>query len=132
MDRASSRAPAPTFQPWPSRGRCCGSARDGPADDAAAVDDLLTRFWSDIADRVGGPLTFRFLFQPAVATLCAMRDGVADARLGRSSYAWALLTHPAERASLIREGARAVGRLLVIGIAMDLLYQLVVLHRLYP
>ena len=33
-------------------------------------------------DRPGGPMTFRFVLQPAVATLLAALDGVKDARNG--------------------------------------------------
>ena len=38
---------------------------------------------SDIPDRPGGPMTFRFILQPAMAIIAALRDGVHDARVGR-------------------------------------------------
>ncbi len=96
------------------------------------MDDLITRFWVDLVGRVGGPLTFRFLFQPVFAILCAVHDGVADARAGRPPYDWALLTQADARGRLLREGCRSVARLLVLGVAMDLLYQIVVLGGLRP
>jgi len=96
------------------------------------VDDLITRFWTDLLGRVGGPLTFRFIFQPAFAVLCAVHDGVADARAGRPPYAWSLVTHSDTRRTLLHEACRSVARLLVLGVVMDLLYQIVVLGGLRP
>jgi len=93
---------------------------------------LITRFWTDLLGRVGGPLTFRILFQPAFAVVCAVHDGVADARAGRPPYGWALLTQADARRRLLREGCRSVARLLVLGAVMDLVYQLVVLGGLRP
>src|SRR5215470_7898532 len=46
------------------------------------VDDLLTRFWSELVGRVHGPFSFRFLLQPLMAMLYATRDGIVDARQG--------------------------------------------------
>ena len=44
------------------------------------------RFWSDIADRVQGPMTFRFYLQPTMALIAAIPDGINDARNGRSAF----------------------------------------------
>jgi hypothetical protein len=96
------------------------------------MDDILARFWSDLAGRVHGPFSFRFVLQPAMAVLFAARDGLADARSGRPAYFWSLLTSPGNRAALLRDGMSAVARVVGLGVVMDLLYQLIVLHRIYP
>jgi hypothetical protein len=96
------------------------------------VEDLLTRFVEHLIGRVHGPMTFRLLLQPAMALLCAVRDGVKDAREGRPPYFWALFTHAGARSDLLREGSRAVARILVLGVVMDLIYQLIVFRWLYP
>jgi hypothetical protein len=44
------------------------------------------RLWQNIIDRPGGPMTFRFILQPAMATLAALFDGIKDARTGRSPH----------------------------------------------
>ena len=36
-------------------------------------------------------MTFRFILQPAMAFIAALRDGVMDARPGRRPYLWALI-----------------------------------------
>ena len=42
--------------------------------------EVKQRVWQDLADRPGGPMTFRFILQPAMAALVALRDGVEDAK----------------------------------------------------
>ena len=50
------------------------------------MDDSFSRIWQEIAARPGGPLAIRFYLQPLMATALAIRDGVADARLGKPPY----------------------------------------------
>ena len=51
--------------------------------------ETMGRISQNIAARPGGPMTFRFILQPAMAALAALRDGVKDARLDRRPYLWA-------------------------------------------
>ena len=46
------------------------------------------RIWRDIAERPGGPMSFRFLLQPTMAFIAALHDGIRDARTGRAPYLW--------------------------------------------
>ena len=96
------------------------------------MDDFLTRFSSDLLGRVTGPFSFRLILQPTMAAICALRDGVKDAKTGRPAYLWRMLTHPAEGRHLLAEGWRAVLRIIVLGIVMDLAYQVMVFGRLRP
>jgi len=50
------------------------------------LQGLLARLWADLIARPGGPLEFRFLVQPLVAAVLAVRDGMLDARTGQSLY----------------------------------------------
>ena len=43
--------------------------------------ESLDRLGKDMLARPGGPMTFRFVLQPAMAAIAALRDGAADARL---------------------------------------------------
>lgn len=95
--------------------------------------DILTRFASDIAGRLSGPMTFRIALQPIMAMLQATRDGVKDARTGRPPYFWTLFTQPAsERRRLIAEGVHAVLRVIILAIVMDVAYQVMAFRRVYP
>lgn len=96
------------------------------------MEELFTRFWNDMIGRIGGPLSFRFLLQPAMAMIFAIRDGLRDAREGRPAYFYSLLTDPANRRSRLLEGFKAVSRVFVFAILMDLIYQEIVLRWFYP
>lgn len=93
---------------------------------------VLQRFWSNIVHRPDGPMSFRFLLQPVMAALAAWKDGKLDAATGRSPYFWTVLTDPERRGPRLREGLGATGKILAIGLAMDLVYQVVVLRHFYP
>ena len=55
------------------------------------------RFWTDIVDRLHGPMTFRFFLQPAMARLPPVPDGISDARAGHKSFFWTSLWDPNAR-----------------------------------
>jgi hypothetical protein len=92
----------------------------------------LQRLWSNLADRPSGPMSFRFILQPAMAAIAATKDGLEDARTGRSPYFWTVLSKPDERVARLREGLDATARVMLLGLAMDAIYQLVVLEAFYP
>ena len=96
------------------------------------MDDLLTQTWSDLVARVHGPFSFRFLIQPLMALIYAARDGIVDARQSRPPYFWTIFTRPGERWELLREGGKAVARVIALGVVIDIVYQLLVFHRIHP
>src|SRR5262249_1737990 len=49
------------------------------------------RIWYQELARASAPMKFRFVLQPLMAALVAIRDGRKDARAGRAPYIWALL-----------------------------------------
>ena len=71
---------------------------------AADAADVLSLIWADLVARPTGPLSFRFILQPVMATLLAVRDGIKDARTGRSPYFWTVLHNPTERRARLHEG----------------------------
>src|SRR5262249_6479268 len=90
------------------------------------MDNVLTTFVSELIGRLHGPFSFRFVLQPLMALISAARDGLADARAGRSPYFWTMFTRPEERSGLFREGWHATTRVIVLGVVMDTIYQLIV------
>lgn len=90
------------------------------------------RFWTDILDRVHGPMTFRFYLQPSMALLAAIPDGIRDARLGHKSFFWSALWDRNVPTGRLREGAISTARVVLLGISMDIIYQFKVLDRFYP
>ena len=96
------------------------------------MDDLLTRFWSDLVGRVSGPLSFRLILQPVMAAIFAVRDGLNDAKHGRPPYFWTIVRDDRERRRLLSEGWHAVFRIILLGTIMDVAYQVIVFRRLRP
>lgn len=96
------------------------------------MDDLLARLWENLGGRVGGPMTFRLVLQPLVATVLAVRAGWKDAQTGRSPYFWTILSSPEDRHDLLREGWKAVAKVFTLAVVIDLIYQVVVFGWIYP
>lgn len=96
------------------------------------IQDILARQWHDLLARPSGPLSFRFILQPAMAAIAAIRTGMIDARTGRSPYFFALWTEPGERRARLHEGLSATARIFALGLIMDTIYQFLALKKFYP
>jgi hypothetical protein len=96
------------------------------------MDDVLSRFWENLAGRITGPMSFRLIIQPAVATFLAIRAGLQDARAGHPLYGWAILTDPAHRVEFLKEGWKAVAKVYTLAVVLDVVYQLIVFRWVYP
>ncbi|MBA0087348.1 MAG: hypothetical protein HRJ53_20380 [Acidobacteria bacterium Pan2503] len=92
----------------------------------------VDRIWYQELARASAPVKFRFVLQPLMAALVAIRDGRKDARAGRSPYIWALLGEPRERRARLNRGLNATARIIVLGLVMDVIYQLIFLKTFYP
>jgi hypothetical protein len=94
--------------------------------------DVFHRIWENLLERPSGPLALRFVLQPAVASILAIRDGVKDAREGRSPYLWTVLSNPDERKQRLGEGLKATGKVILVAIVLDAIYQVTQLGTFYP
>jgi hypothetical protein len=102
------------------------------AEEQDRMEDFLARVWTNIVNRVGGPMTFRIILQPLMATIFAVLAGLRDAREGQPPFLWTILTDSTQRGPLLREGWKAVARVFFLAIIMDVIYQLIVLRWIYP
>lgn len=84
------------------------------------------RFWRDVFDRGAGPMTFQFFLQPAMSVAFALYDGVHDVRLARRTGA------SAQETGLESQGVTSIARIVLLGLIMDLIYQMRVLGTFYP
>src|ERR1041384_7643794 len=88
--------------------------------DPAAAYDFADRTLTQLTGRVGGPFTFRFALQPITATVLGVRAGLrhassSDRREGYWRNVW-----------------MDVGRLCVLALAIDAVYQLLMFRWFYP
>ena len=96
------------------------------------MEQIWIRFISQLVARVSGPMKFRLVLQPAMAAFFAIRSGLADARAGRPPYFWCLLSDPKQRDVMMKEGWKDVSRVFILALVLDAVYQLIVLHFVYP
>ena len=96
------------------------------------MDEMWLRFVDNLTDRVSGPMKFRLLLQPLMASIFAIRSGLLDARLGKPPYFWGMFTHPDQRADMIHDGWKSVGKVFMLAIVLDVVYQIFVLRFVYP
>lgn len=96
------------------------------------MEDLLTRIFENLIGRVSGPMKFRLILQPLMAIIFAIRSGSKDAREGRPAYFWTLFTDAAHRRDMLRDGWKSVGRIFILAIIIDVVYQFIVFRWVYP
>jgi hypothetical protein len=96
------------------------------------MEDLLTRIFENLIDRVSGPMKFRLILQPLMAIIFAVRSGLKDAKGGRPAYFWALFTDSVHRRDMLRDGWKSVGRVYILAVVIDVIYQLIVFRWVYP
>jgi hypothetical protein len=96
------------------------------------MDEILARVWENLGGRVGGPLTFRLLIQPIVVSVLAIRGGIQDARAGRPAYGWAIASDSPNRRTLLRDGWKAIAKVFILAVVIDIAYQLIVERWVYP
>ena len=90
------------------------------------------RLWQNLFDRPGGPMLFRFFLQPTMAAIAAWRDGVNDARTGRTPFFEAILNHPTQRTGRMNEALVATARIILLGLVMDGIYQAIEFQSFHP
>jgi len=96
------------------------------------MEEFLTRFMENIVGRVHGPMNFRMVLQPLMAVLFAWRDGRQDARDGKAAFGWALATDPSHRRDLLQNGWKSVGKIFIIALVLDAVYQYITVKFFYP
>jgi hypothetical protein len=90
------------------------------------MDDLWQLIADQVSDRVSGPMKFRIVLQPLMATFLAFRSGLSDAKSGAQPYFWSLITNPDNRAARIKEGWKSIARLFFLAMVLDIVYQIFV------
>lgn len=96
------------------------------------MDDFWIRVVENMMARVSGPMKFRLVLQPLMAVIFAVRAGLADAKGGKPPYFWALVTDPTHRTEMLKDGWKSVGKVFVLALVLDIVYQVLVSRFVYP
>ena len=94
------------------------------------MQEIFERVWHDLVARTTGPMWFRMILQPMVATAFGIRAGLRNARRAPSQSHNTL--DPAYRRAMFRQGVNDVGKMLVVGVGLDAVFQLIALRTIYP
>jgi len=95
------------------------------------LDDMWTRVGEQLMARVSGPMHFRLILQPAMAAIFAVIAGLKDARAGKPPYFWSLITDASHRKEMLKDGWKSIGRVFILALILDAIYQGIVLHFFY-
>ena len=94
--------------------------------------EARARMWQNLFERPGGPMVFRFILQPVMASIAAFRDGLMDARSGRAPFLVTVLNNPRERAGRLNEAIVATAQIILLGLVMDGIYQFLEFETFHP
>ena len=62
-----------------------------------------------------------------------IRAGLRDAREGRPPYFfWAIFTHPPRSRELFQRAWKDVGKVFIVAVTLDVIYELIVYRWVYP
>jgi len=95
------------------------------------ITEIFSRAVDQLLGRASGPLHLRLLIQPIVAAILAIRAGRRDAREGKPPFLWTLLMVRAERRELFRSARNDIGKMFIVAIGVDAIYQLIELRAFY-
>lgn len=94
--------------------------------------DIWQRIVEDFLGRFDGPLHFRMIVQPLMATILAILDGIKDAKNNKPAYLWTVVFNSESRRDFLKDGWKHMGKIFILAVILDVVYQLKVFHKIYP
>jgi len=58
--------------------------------------------------------------------------GAGRRQTGKPPYGWALLWEPGHRADMLKNGWKSIGKLFILVVLLDVVYQVIVLRFVHP
>lgn len=77
-------------------------------------------------------MSLRFVIQPLLASIIAIRGGLKDAKAARPAYLWKAVTCAEHRAYLLYGGLKDLLVPISVGVTLDVVYQVIVHKWVYP
>lgn len=96
------------------------------------MEELFTRIYENMVNRVSGPMNLRLYMQPLMAAIFAVISGLRDAKAQKPAYFWAMFTQPDHRREMLKDGWKSVGKVFIVAMVLDVVYQLIVERWVYP
>lgn len=103
------------------------------------MEEIFIRIWHNLVERTEGPMHFRFFMQPLMALIFTIRAAIRDVKAGTKPYLERLIgSSKGQRRTIAKETWKDVGKIFIVGIILDIIYQLIVIYglktkeRFYP
>jgi len=97
------------------------------------MGEFFADWWAMMTGGIGGSFHFVLIAQAVIAAILGIRAGRADARHGYPPYLSSIFSSDAEdRWALVREGWGEIRTLFIIVVVLDVAYEIIVLHWVYP
>jgi hypothetical protein len=88
--------------------------------------------FDNIAARITGPLSLRFIIQPIIAIILAVRDGRIDAKAGTPPFVYDLVFDPSHRSERLLNALHAILIPVIIGTVADGIAQYMIFQHVRP
>jgi hypothetical protein len=82
--------------------------------------------------RVVGPMSFRFILQPAIAIILGIRDGLMDARAGLPPFIYDLVFRPKNRKRQLRSASNRLLTPIIVATVLDAIAQYLLFKHVRP
>jgi hypothetical protein len=96
------------------------------------LQEAAARLIEHLLERPDGPMAFRFVLQPIMAAIVAIRDGIRDGKSGAPPYFLTIIRPSDRRRAALLEGLRATSRILILAVVLDAIYQISVYRTFHP
>ena len=91
--------------------------------------DMLIRLWQNVLERTEGPMNLRFFLQPGMAIFFAIRAAFKDVKNNHVPYLKRFANAEGTRKEVAKEAWKDFGKVFIIAIILDIVYQLVVIFK---
>jgi hypothetical protein len=66
-----------------------------------------------------------------MASIFGILSGLRDAKARKPLYLWTLLVNPDHRGAMVKDGWKSIGKVFIVALVLDVIYQMLVAHFVY-
>jgi len=92
--------------------------------------ELFNRVVNNFIERTEGPMSLRFVLQPTMSLIFAVKAAIKDAKNNTVPFLWRFASSKDQKQEIAKEGWKDFGKIFIIGTILDIIYQLVVIFGL--
>ena len=94
--------------------------------------DAIERGWENFIARPSGPMNFRFIMQPLMAGILAIRSGIKDAKEKQPPFLWSAIYDSSNRKAILKKAWKQIRVPFFIACILDIIYELIIHRSFYP